>query len=109
MWKQRNPDYMKLYRASQRDEKRGRPAVRPATRELERLLSYVKNNLVKNTSAFCVRRCAPGVWFVGPKKVIAAKNTLVPAQVIVIQGITPDELKKGGKEQRSGNQGNSDV
>jgi hypothetical protein len=91
MWKQRNPEYMKQYRASQRETKPGRPAVRPAVRELERLLSLAKNTLVKNTSAFQVRRYASGVWLVTPKNMAADKNTFAPAHVIVIQGITLDE------------------
>lgn len=108
-WKQRNPNYMKQYRASQRQAKLGRSGLRPAARELERLLSHVKNTLVKNTSAFQVKRCAPALWHVGPKEVVADENTLLPTQVIVIQGITVGEQGKGGREQRSGNRGRSDV
>ena len=108
-WKERNPDYMKQHRASQRDAVFGRPILRPAVRELERLLSHVKNNLVKNTSAFRVKRCAPGIWLVGPRRPAADKNTLGPTQVIVIQGIMPGEVECRGREQRSGNPGGSAV
>ena len=94
MWKQRNPDYMKHYRASQREAKPDHPAARPAVRELERLLSLVKNNLVKNASAFRVKRCASGVWLIAPKKTAADKNIFAPTHVIVIQGITVDEQAK---------------
>ena len=100
---------MKHYRATKRGAKLGRQEVRPAVRELERLLTLVKNNLAKNTSAFRVKHCAPGFWLVGPKRMAADKITLLPAQVIVIQGITAGERWKNGKEQRSGNPGRSDV
>ena len=102
-WKQRNPDYMKQYRASRREPRIGAPALRPAVRELERLLSHVKNSLVKNTSAFRVKRCAPGIWFVAPRTPMADKNNFGPIQVIIVQGIMPGAEEGGAREQRSGN------
>jgi hypothetical protein len=90
-WKQRNPEYMKQYRASQREAKPDRPAIRPRIAELERLLTSVKNNLIKNTSALRVTRCAPGSWLITPKRMVDDKNTFAPTYVIVIQGITLDE------------------
>lgn len=98
MWKERNPDYMKEYRASHRDARSGRPMLRPAARELERLLSHIKNNLVKNTSGFRVKRCAPGIWLVGPRRPAADKNTLGSIQVIMIQGIMPAEEEDKARE-----------
>jgi hypothetical protein len=91
MWKQRNPEYMKQYRAGRRGAKADRPAIRPRIAELERLLTRVKNNLVKNTSALRVTRCAPGSWLIAPKRLADDKNTLASTYVIVIQGITFDE------------------
>lgn len=108
-WKERNPEYMKQYRASQRVAKPDRSAVRPAVRELERLLSILKNNLAKNTSALQVRRCASGVWLVAPRNITTDKNTLTPTNVIVIQGITLDDQERRRKEQRSGNPAETDV
>lgn len=102
-WKERNPDYMRQYRASQRDTRLGRPAPGRAVRELERLLSHIKNNLVKNTSAFRVKRCGPGCWMVSPVGPGHDKNTSCPTQVIMIQGIMPGEKERGAREQRSGN------
>ena len=108
-WKQRNPDYMKQYRAIQREAKLGQPALRPAVRELERLLSHVKNTLVKNAAAVHVKRCAPGFWLVSPKGLATDKNTPTPMQVIMIQGITPADAGKDAKELRSGNRGKTGV
>lgn len=90
-WKERNPEYMKKYRASQRKAKRGCPAVRPRIAELKRLLASIRNSLVKNTPALRVTRCASGVWLVTPKKAANEKNTLAPTHVIVIQGLTSCE------------------
>jgi hypothetical protein len=89
-WKQQNPDYMKQYRASRRKAKPGRPSVRPVICELERLLSLVKNNLVKNTSALRVTRCAPNIWVLAPNGKADDKNTSAPTHVIVIHGLAPD-------------------
>jgi hypothetical protein len=90
-WKKQHPEYMKQYRARLRKAKAGRPAFRPVVGELLRLLSRVKNNLVKNTSAFRVTRCAPNTWLLTPKKRADDKNTSAPTHVILIHGITPDE------------------
>ena len=87
-WKERNPEYMKKYRASQQKAKRGRPAVRPRIAEFKRLLASIRNSVVKNTPALRVTRCASGVWLVTPKKAAGEKNTLAPTHVIVIQGLT---------------------
>ena len=108
-WKERNPDYMKQHRASQRDAVFGRPVLRPAVRELEQLLSHVKNNLVKNTSAFRVKRCAPGIWLVTLRRPAADKNIPLTTQVVMIQGITPGDPEGCTREQRSGNPGGSAV
>ena len=59
---------MKQYRASQREAKLGQSPIRPVVRELERLLSYLKNSLVENTAAFRVKRCSPGFWLVTPQR-----------------------------------------
>ena len=93
IWRQQNPEYMKQYRAKQRVAKSGRAAMRPVV-ELKRLLSLVKNNLVKNASAFRVTRCGPAVWLVSPKRTTADKNTFANTHVVVIQGVTLDEPRK---------------
>ena len=108
-WKERNPEYMKQYRAIQRDARSGRPILRPAIRELEQLLSHVKNSLVKNTSEFRVKRCAPGIWLVTLRRPAADKNIPLTTQVVMIQGITPGEPEGCTREQRSGNPGGSAV
>jgi len=46
-WSEQNPEYMKRYRAGQREAKPDRPAVQPLISELKRLLTSVKNNLVE--------------------------------------------------------------
>jgi hypothetical protein len=108
-WKERNPDYMKQYRASQRKAKSGRPVVRPRMAELKRLLTSLKNNIVKNTSALHVTHSAPGIWLIAPKRMAEDKNTFGPTHVIVIQGLTLTESPKRAKEQHSGNSTASDV
>lgn len=108
-WKQRNPGYMKQYRASHREARIGGASLRPAVCELERLLSHVKNNLVKNTSAFRIKRCAPGIWFVAPRTPAGDKNTLGSIQVIILQGIMPGGEDGEAREQRSGNPDGSVV
>ena len=100
---------MKQYRAIRRESRIGGPALRPAIRELERLLSQVKNNLVKNTSAFRVKRCAPGIWFIAPRTMASDKNTAGPTQVIILQGIRLEEEGGEAREQRSGNSHGSAV
>lgn len=109
MWREQNPDYMDQYRASRRKEKTGRPGSSRAVRELSRLLSLVKNNLVKNASEFRVTRCGSDVWLVMPKKAVADKNNLAPNQVIVFQGVTLDGQAKNQKEPSSGNSAKADV
>ena len=89
-WKQRNPDYMKNYRASRRKPS-GRKTVPPRIAELKRLLTRIRNTLVKNTPALRVTRCASGIWLIAPKHAAADKNTLAPTHVIVIQGVTLPE------------------
>ena len=109
MWREQNPDYMDQYRASRRKDKTGRPSSSRAVRELNRLLSLVKNNLVKNASEFRVTRCGSDVWLVTPKKAVADKNNLTPNQVIVFQGVTLDGQAKNQKEPSSGNSTKADV
>jgi hypothetical protein len=103
MWKEQNPDYMKQYRARRRKAKADHLGSRREVGELKQLLSLVKNNLVKNASAFRVKRCAPDVWLVTPKRATADKNNVAPNHVIVIQGVTFDGQAKNQKEHGSGN------
>jgi hypothetical protein len=57
-WKQRNPEYMKQYRAGQRKAKPDRSAARPLITELARLLSLVKNNLGReHLGTSCITFC----------------------------------------------------
>ena len=109
MWKEQNPDYMNQYRASRRKKKTGRPGSSRVVRELTRLLSLVKNNLVKNASEFRVTRCGSDVWLVTPKQAVADKNSLTPNQVIVFQGVTLDGQATNQKEPSSGNSAKADV
>ena len=89
-WSEQNPEYMKRYRAGQREAKPDRPAVQPLITELKRLLTSVKNNLVENTPALRVTRCAPNIWVLAPKRKADDKNTAAPTHVIVIHGLAPD-------------------
>ena len=89
-WLEQNPEYMKRYRAGQREAKPDRTAVDPLVIELKRLLTCVKNNLVKNTSAILVTRCAPNIWVLAPKRKADDKNTSAPTHVVVIHGLAPD-------------------
>jgi hypothetical protein len=89
-WLEQNPEYMKRYRADQRKAKPDRTTVDPLVIELKRLLTCVKNNLVKNTSAIRVTRCAPNIWVLAPKGKADDKNNSAPTHVIVIHGLAPD-------------------
>lgn len=112
-WKQRNPDYMKRYRAEHRnappDACRAYRSSRESIADLEQLLSLVKNTLVENNPAVQVRHCDSGVWLIRAKKAAAGKNTLAPSYVIVIQGFTIQTTAPRAKEQRSGNSAVSGV
>jgi len=90
-WKQRNPDYMKQYRARRRKVKPDKATVRPSIAELKKLLTSVKNNVEKNTSAIRVTRCTGGVWLIAPKKLSDEKNNFAPTYLIVVRGIPLDE------------------
>ena len=89
-WLEQNPEYMKQYRSGQREAKPDRTAVDPLVIELKRLLTCVKNNLVKNTSALRVTCCAPNIWVLAPKGKVDDKNTSAPTHVVVIHGLAPD-------------------
>jgi len=89
-WLEQHPEYMKRYRARQREAKADRTAVDPLVIELKRLLTGVKNNLVKNTSAILVTRCAPNIWVLAPKRQADDKNTSATTHVVVIRGLALD-------------------
>jgi hypothetical protein len=112
-WKQRNPDYMKQYRARQRDARphhaRGRRSLPDSTADLKRLLSLVKNTLVENNPAVRIKRCDSGVWLITAKTDAVEKNTLAPTHVVIIQGLTLQSAGRRAKEQRSGNSAGLDV
>ena len=112
-WKQRNPDYMKRYRADHRaalpDHISGSRSLPPSVADLERLLSLVKNTLVENNSAVRIKRCDSGVWLIAAKDAAAGKNIPAPTHVVIIQGFALQSGGRRSKEQRSGNSTAPDV
>jgi hypothetical protein len=82
---------MKQYRASRRKVKPGQATVPPSIAKLKKLLTSVKNNVEKNTSAIRVTRCTGGVWLITPKKLSDEKNNFAPTYLIVVRGILLDE------------------
>src|SRR5438552_2871139 len=77
IWRERNPDYMRAYRKSRRDQ---------GKYQLDQLLEHVKNNL-----ALDLRRCPAEAWIVVPKGT-RAKNTFASAQVIVFDVVARTSL-----------------
>jgi hypothetical protein len=111
-WKQRNPDYMKQYRAEHRNappDHRGRRSLPESVADFERLLSLVKNTLVENNPPVRIKRCDAGVWLVDATRSAVGKNILAPTYVVIIQGLASQSGERRAKEQRSGNSAAPDV
>jgi hypothetical protein len=84
-WKERNPGYMKQYRARARNEKSLRSGQEPDIDQLIRLLRDVKNTAAKNNSALRVSRCAIDVFWVARTDSLVETNIPWGTQVIVLQ------------------------
>ena len=80
-WRERNPAYMRDYRAElrRRDPLSNKSSL---SRELRRLLKLVKNNVVLD-----LKSLDASVWLVCRKGVVSGKNTLASAKVIILQAI----------------------
>ena len=83
-WRERNPAYMKRYRARRRigSKRHSAKRPRPLTTTLRDLLRMVKNNV-----ALDLRVLDAKVWLVVPKEDSFVKNTLATAKLIILQGI----------------------
>ena len=83
-WRDEHPEYMRNYR-----RKHGRPPAKtpPApkfSRALGRILECVKNNVAIDLTA-----CPAKIWLItGDERV---KNILASVQLILIQGLPPDD------------------
>lgn len=87
-WRERNPTYLKGYRANQRAQSRASACDSQVAKEMERLLDLAKNNRL-----FDLKSCDATILLVSPKgkageknTLAIEKNTLAHAQVIVLQG-----------------------
>jgi hypothetical protein len=85
-WKEKNPDYLKQYRAKSKCENTGANKNESALEEVVRLLRHVRNTSAKNNSALTVTRCFVEVLWVAAADASAAKNNIAKAKVIVFQG-----------------------
>ena len=79
-WREKNPGYTKRYRA--RRQRTG-AAKSHLVRRLSQLLDLAKNNL-----ALDLRSLNADIWFVCPNGSTVEKNTLVSAQVIVVETVS---------------------
>jgi hypothetical protein len=85
-WKEKNPDYLKHYRAKSKGEKAADDDNESEIEEVLRLLRNARNTSAKNNMALTVTRCLVEVLWVVPADVAAATNNFAKAQVIVFQG-----------------------
>jgi hypothetical protein len=85
-WREKNPGYMKHYRAGQQTTRTEKSHL---VRTLSQLLDSAKNNV-----AFDLRSLNASVWFVCSRGSTIEKNTLVSAQVIVVE--TVSQLSRSG-------------
>ncbi len=83
-WRSRNPDYWKQYR-------RKNPGAAERNRSQQQLRDRKRRlrNLANNTSALDLKHSAAEVWLVGPGAADLANNNSAPAQVSVIEALTP--------------------
>jgi hypothetical protein len=83
-WRSHNPDYWKEYR-----EKNPQSAER--NRQQQRLRDRKRRlcNLANNTSALDLKYSAAQVWLIGPGVTDLANNNSAPAQVWVIEALSP--------------------
>ena len=85
-WKEKNPDYLKQYRAKSKGGKTVATKNESALEEVLRLLRHVKNTSAKDNSALTVTRCFVEVLWVAAADASGAKNNIAKAKVIVFQG-----------------------
>lgn len=80
-WRERNPGYMRAYRARRRVSD---PSARSSglSRELRRLLTAVKNNVVLD-----LKSIDGSAWLVVPSGASGEMNNLASAKIIVLQGV----------------------
>src|SRR5919112_1150198 len=83
-WRSRNPDYWKQYRQNN-------PAAVERNRTQQQLRHRKRRlrNLANNTSALDLKHSAAEVWLVGPGAADLANNNSAPAQVWVIEALSP--------------------
>jgi hypothetical protein len=79
-WREKNPGYTKRYRAGRRSTGAAKSHL---VRRLSQLLDLAKNNV-----AFDLRSFNANVWFVCPDGSTAEKNSLVSAQIIVVETVS---------------------
>jgi hypothetical protein len=79
IWREHNPDYMRVYRKSR---------SKPSSCRLKQLLELVKNN-----PALDLRRCLAEAWIAVPKNT-PAKNIFASAQVIVFEVVACTSLSE---------------
>lgn len=83
-WRQRNPGYMKRYRAKQRVLSRQNPDKPRLLKALHQLSLSVKNSFV-----FDLRSLDAGIWLISDG-VSRGKNILASAKIIILQAKLPD-------------------
>ena len=81
-WREQHPDYMRAYRKSHQSPKT-QPHAK-ASPDVARLLECVKNNV-----AIDLTTCPAKIWLITEDERV--KNILASVQLIVIQGLPPDD------------------
>jgi hypothetical protein len=79
-WREKNPGYMKKYRARRKLGSRRHSAKSRLLADLHQLVDSVKNNVV-----FDLRAMDASIWLVSDS-VFQEKNNLASAKVIILQG-----------------------
>jgi hypothetical protein len=85
-WKEKNPDYLKHYRAKSKCASPVDNKKESTIEEVLRLLGHVKNTSAKNNLALTVTRCIVEVLWVAGADASAAMNNLAAAKVVIFQG-----------------------
>lgn len=86
-WREKNPGYMKHYRAQCRAKGHSGDKRTHVLNQLRRLTDLVKNNAV-----FDLQSLAASVWLVCPEGLLNEKNNLTSANVIILQGAVRSTL-----------------
>ena len=84
-WKEKNPGYMKRYRAKSKNHKSAADEGQATLDEVLRLLRQVKNTAAKNNSAVKVTRSLVEVLWVTATDASPEKNNLAKAKLIVVE------------------------